>query len=178
MKKVYLLIFRKIAFSLGVFGAIITIAAMGSASALANSGSATPVRCYSSQLSVSLGSGNGAAGSSYYPLNFKNTSKVTCSLYGYPGVSALLNGKQLGAAAVRETSVPKSTVILKPGVTVNAVLQVTDVSVYSKLQCEPKTATQLKVYPPGASDAKVISVGLMGCSVPSTAYIHVEVVRS
>jgi hypothetical protein len=167
----------KASVALSLFGAVMAIASMGSASALPSSSTAIPSRCLSGWLSVSFGSGNGTAGSTYYPLNFKNISKSTCSLYGYPGVSALRYGRQMGSAAVWEASVPKDLVIVKPGATVYALLQVTDVSVYSKAQCEPETANQLKIYPPGATTAKIISQGLTGCSVPSIAYMHVEVVR-
>ena len=37
---------------------------------------------------VAVGQGNGAAGTIYYPLEFTNLSGHTCSLFGFPGVSA------------------------------------------------------------------------------------------
>ena len=47
---------------------------------------------------VAVSQGNGAAGTIYYPLEFTNTSGHACSLFGYPGVSAISrSGQQLGS---------------------------------------------------------------------------------
>ena len=48
---------------------------------------AGPAGCATTALTASLGPASGAAGSSYYPIEFTNSSSATCSLYGYPGVS-------------------------------------------------------------------------------------------
>jgi hypothetical protein len=52
---------------------------------------ASILRCTTSDLGVwlALDQGNGAAGTTYYPLEFTNLSHPTCYLFGYPGVSAL-----------------------------------------------------------------------------------------
>ncbi|MFL5861716.1 MAG: DUF4232 domain-containing protein [Solirubrobacteraceae bacterium] len=56
--------------------------------------------CATSALKVSLGPANGTAGTVFYPLNFVNTSKVGCTLRGYPSVSAVTgSGKQIGSPA-------------------------------------------------------------------------------
>ena len=48
--------------------------------------------CTTSGLAVWLGVGEGgaAAGSTYYPLEFTNTSNHRCRLPGFPGVSAVI----------------------------------------------------------------------------------------
>ena len=43
---------------------------------------AGPAGCLTTELAVSLGPGSGAAGSTYYPIEFTNASGATCSLYG------------------------------------------------------------------------------------------------
>ena len=65
----------------------------------------------------------------YYTLEFTNVSDRTCSLYGYPEVSAYRDsadtGRQIGGAAIRNTSVRPQPVMLAPGATAHAVLRVT-----------------------------------------------------
>ena len=70
------------------------------------SSAATPSRCTTANLDVWLNTmGNGAAGSVYYNLNLTNLSAGTCTLYGYPGVSAVTQaGIQLGSAAGRDAA--------------------------------------------------------------------------
>ena len=54
-------------------------------------------QCTSSALSVSLGEGNGAAGTIYYPLRFTNIGTTACALEGYPGISLVdSSGTRLG----------------------------------------------------------------------------------
>src|SRR3984957_7186582 len=43
--------------------------------------------CLTRNLKVSLGAANGTAGTTFYPLQFLNMGKTTCTLKGYPGVS-------------------------------------------------------------------------------------------
>src|ERR1700744_1164998 len=45
--------------------------------------------CATSALKVSLGQANGTAGTVFYPLKFMNTSKLACTLRGFPGVTAV-----------------------------------------------------------------------------------------
>ena len=67
------------------------------------SAAAAAPACTTSNLDVWLNTmGNGAAGSSYYNLNFTNLSAHSCTLYGYPGISAITQtGIQLGSSAGR-----------------------------------------------------------------------------
>ena len=61
--------------------------------------SSAPVpACQASQLGVwiALAQSNGAAGTIYYPLNFTNVSGHTCSLHGFPGVSAIARPSRSG----------------------------------------------------------------------------------
>src|ERR1700691_2918412 len=69
---------------------------------------AVPPRCGTGALTAWLGiPGDGFAGGVNYQLELSNTSRHACSLYGYPGVSALgSGGHQLGSAARRDRAEP------------------------------------------------------------------------
>ena len=121
-------------------GLIVATAAFAVASPGAASGAAlasdtarvssAPVpACHASQLGVwiALAQSNGAAGTIYYPLNFTNVGGHTCSLHGFPGVSAIAgNGHQLGSPAGWATGVAARTVVLAPGATAHTILQYRD----------------------------------------------------
>src|SRR5579863_1246868 len=100
---------------------------------------------------VAVGQGNGAAGTIFYPLEFTNLSGHACSLFGFPGVSAIdQHGNQLGSSANREHTTSPRTVVLAPGATAHTILAYHDVAVTTEAGCGPvKTAALLKVYPPG-----------------------------
>src|SRR5262252_6338590 len=88
---------------------------------------AGPAPCPTRSLALKLGPGQGAAGSVYQVIDFTNISNVTCTLYGYPGVS-LAGGQpvtQVGAAASRSTVAGPTVVTLAPRQTANALLRIT-----------------------------------------------------
>jgi Protein of unknown function (DUF4232) len=106
--------------------------------------------CKTSQLSLSLGQPNGAAGSSYTPIVFTNQGSSTCELTGYPGVSFVdANGAQLGKPT-REVNGPKKKIKLVSGGTAHALLQQAEPGNYAASACQKATADRLKVYPPGS----------------------------
>ncbi|MGO9218813.1 MAG: DUF4232 domain-containing protein [Streptosporangiaceae bacterium] len=115
---------------------------------------------------VNTSPGGAAAGSTYYPLNFTNTSKSSCYLYGYPGVSFVTgpSGSQIGEPASRNPAVGPSTVILPPGGTAHVTIQVVDALNYSKSDCKPVTAHWLKVFPPGQFTALYVKFSALTCS--------------
>ena len=124
--------------------------------------------CSPADLSATVNSspGGAAAGSTYYPLNFTNTSKSSCYLYGYPGVSFVTgpSGSQIGVPASRNPAVAPSTVILPPGGTAHVTIQVVNAMNYSKSDCKPVTAHWLKVYPPGQFTALYVKFSSLTCS--------------
>jgi hypothetical protein len=120
--------------------------------------------------------GNGAAGSTYYELELSNISGHTCTLYGYPGVSAVgPGGGQLGSAAGRELGDPEHVVTLANGATAHVLLQVTDTGNFSPSACDPKNAIGLKVYPPNDTAAKFIPFTFSACAKKGPVYLHVRV---
>jgi hypothetical protein len=141
--------------------------------------SSAPVpACQASQLGVwiALAQSNGAAGTIYYPLNFTNVSGRTCSLHGFPGVSAIArSGHQLGRPAGWATKVAARTVALAPGATAHTILQYRDAEVSTAPGCDPvSTAVVLRVYPPGQYDATVAAFDLPVCSHAGPVYMSVE----
>jgi len=122
--------------------------------------------CPTSGLHVSIGNGNGAAGSVYYPIVFTNSSSSPCTLFGFPGVSFVTapNGSQIGDAATRQSDKPVVTVTLAPGGVAHATLQVVQALNFPAAKCQPVTAHFLKIYPPNQTEAVVISFTAKACA--------------
>jgi Domain of unknown function (DUF4232) len=122
--------------------------------------------CTTGSLQVTVGPGNGAAGSIYYPLLFTNTSSVTCTMYGYPGVALVSQpgGSVLGGPAVRNATFPKQVVTLAPGAVAHASLQVGIAQNYPPAQCKLATGHWLQVYPPGEYAALFVAFTAQTCT--------------
>jgi hypothetical protein len=169
---------RRIVISASIATAAVLLPAVALASSAGTTTAANTAalhRCYQADLRAWLGiPGSGAAGSVYYELELSNVSGQTCTLYGYPGVSALLGGKQVGSAAARTASHPKTLVTLPPGATAHVILQISNVSVFSPAACQPVTARTLRVYPPGAFAALRIPFTFRACSKTGPVYLHVS----
>ena len=131
---------------------------------------------------VADGQGNGAAGTIYYPLEFTNLSKHSCSMYGFPGVSAISrSGHQLGSPANRESGGgfgTKRTVVVAPGATVHAILAYHDAEVSTAPACHPvNTTVELRVYPPNQYGAAYAFFPLTACSHAGPIYLSVGPVK-
>jgi hypothetical protein len=142
---------------------------------------ASTAACATSALHVVVpsGSGNAAAGSAYYPIQFSNTSGSACTLYGYPGVSfvSAAGGSQIGAAATRNPSLAAQVISLSPGQTVHATLQVVDALNYPSAGCGLVTAHWLKIYPPNQTAPVYVSFTAQTCSKPKTV-LSVQTVQT
>ncbi|HEU0193964.1 MAG TPA: DUF4232 domain-containing protein [Gaiellales bacterium] len=143
----------------------------------AQTGAAATPRCQTRDLAVwlGLGAGGAQAGSASYPLELTNVSGRRCQLYGYPGVSALVNGKQAGSPAARDHAVASTTVTLAAGATAHTLLRITDVSALPG--CTPVTAQELRVYPPGAVTPAEIAFRFRACSSAGPRYLSVQAVQ-
>jgi hypothetical protein len=121
-------------------------------------------------VAVPVGGGNAAAGSSYYPVQFVNTSGSPCTLYGYPGVSFVTaaGGSQIGIPATRNPTLSARLVTLTPGQTVHAELQVAVAQNYPPADCGLVTAHWLKIYPPNQTAPVFVSFTAQTCSKPKT----------
>ncbi|HEY7430542.1 MAG TPA: DUF4232 domain-containing protein [Streptosporangiaceae bacterium] len=137
-------------------------------------------KCALSDLSVWLGiPGDSAAGSTFYQLEMSNISKHSCTLIGFPGVSAVgLGGHQLGSAATRDHSDPKHLVTLGTGGTAHAVLQIVDAGVFQPSACHPKNAIGLRVFPPNDARSEVIGFTFKACQTKGPKFLSVRVTRA
>jgi hypothetical protein len=125
-----------------------------------------PVTCKTANLKVTLGRGEGAAGSQYRPLQITNKGDTPCFLFGFPGVSIVDSaGKQVGKAAARDGSQASGKVVMKPGQREQVTLRIVNAANFSDAQCKLTHASAIRVYPPGERQSVVVPVkGLEGCA--------------
>ncbi|MDX3763862.1 DUF4232 domain-containing protein [Streptomyces sp. AK02-04a] len=114
-----------------------------------------------SDLYLSMGRKEGAAGSLYWPIRFTNTSATSCALRGYPGVSVLDTAHHgIGPAASR-TGEPYTTVTLAPAHFAAAVIRTSNGPVGGPCL---STGTYLRVYPPASYSAVLLPAPWTICS--------------
>lgn len=123
--------------------------------------------------------GAGTAGSFYFHLELVNVSGHTCTLDGYPGVSAVnLSGHQIGSPAARELAFAPHVVTLAPDYETMAVIHVTDVGVLPPTSCRPATAAGFRVYPPGQRTSRIAPYVFETCSKTGTVSIRVRAINT
>ncbi len=147
----------------------------------AASPSGTAAMCLASALTLTLNDsqGGGAAGSTYLPLDFTNSSGSSCELYGFPGVSFVTSaGAQIGAPASRATEYSKVKVTLAPGESAHVWLQVADAQNYPDSTCQPTTASALRVYPPDNTAARYVHRSFAACRSISAPILTVTPLRA
>jgi len=152
------------------------------------SAAAVAPSCTTANLDVWLNTtGNGAAGSSYYNLNLTNLSARSCTLFGYPGVSAITQaGIQLGSSAGRDAQHASTRITLASARTAKGfesstsrntatvILQITVAENFPASICAPITASGLRVYPPGQKESTVVPFPFVGCAKAGPQFLHVE----
>ncbi len=159
-------------------------ATSSSADAGTSSGTAGLAACQpaSLQVTVDASQAGGAAGSTYYPVDFTNTSSSPCGLYGYPGVSFVTAdgsaGRQIGAAAQQNPGFNKVAVRHAAGGVAHAWLQVAEAGNYPAASCQPVTAHWLRVFAPGETEALYVNRAFDACSSASAPLLTVMPVRS
>lgn len=117
-----------------------------------------------------------AAGSVYYRLKFTNQSGKTCTLTGYPGVSAAgLRGQSLGSPASR-TPASTRAVSLPNDKTASALLQIAQAANFPVSACRPAPAAGLRIYPPNQTASKVVPIPFSACSRRGPVFLHVKAV--
>ncbi|MGH3395331.1 MAG: DUF4232 domain-containing protein [Streptosporangiaceae bacterium] len=154
--------------------------ASGSApSPSSSSAPAGPAACVTSALSASLGQGNGAAGSTIIPLEFRNTSSSACTLFGYPGVSFVTGpgGSQIGNSASEDSATPRQSVTLAAGSTAHALLQVAVAQNYPPSRCHLVQAHWLKIFPPGETAPLYVKFNSATCTAKSIRVLAVQTVQ-
>jgi Protein of unknown function (DUF4232) len=154
----------------------VTVTAAPSAPASSSPGTATgtpaapggPAPCPTRSLGLKPGLSQGAAGSVYQVLDFTNISNVSCTLYGYPGVS-LAGGQpvtQVGLAAGEDPTTPRKLLTLAPGQVANALLRIVDALNFPASKCGPVKTQWIQVYPPNQTTPIYLAYKTTGCSKP------------
>jgi hypothetical protein len=153
-----------------------------SSQAPAQSSSAATCRTSGLRITVDDSQSDGAAGSTYYPIDFTNTSTSACTLNGYPGVSLVTaadeSGTRIGAAAVRNPEFGPVAVRLEPGAEAHAWLQVGAAGNFPPSSCQPATAHGLRVYPPGETEAGYVPQDFPACSAGGAPLLTIMPVHS
>jgi Protein of unknown function (DUF4232) len=154
----------------------VTVTASPQAPASSSPGTATatpaapggPAPCPTRSLGLKPGLSQGAAGSVYQVLDFTNISSVSCTLYGYPGVS-LAGGHpvtQVGPAAAEDPTTPRKLVTLAPGQVANALLRIVDALNFPTSTCGPVKTQWIQVYPPNQTTPIYLAYKTTACSKP------------
>jgi Protein of unknown function (DUF4232) len=140
-------------------------------------GGAALTSCATSALKVSLGPANGTAGTTFYALKFVNQGKTSCTLRGYPGVSAVTSsGKQIGKPASRIQSNFR-TVTLAPGKQQSSSVGIVDTGNLSAASCKPVTAAGLRIIPPNQNQAVMLKKKFSTCSSTASTSLQVSPVK-
>jgi hypothetical protein len=140
-------------------------AAWAASSASASSTAPAAIsRCFAGNLAVwvNADSADGTAGTTFFTLDYTNIGRTTCSLAGFPGVSATLNGAQIGKAATRDNDTPFKVVNIAPGATAHSNLGYHDILI--EPSCKERTPDFLKVYAPNDTVAKHAFFSLPVCA--------------
>ncbi|AXB45921.1 DUF4232 domain-containing protein [Amycolatopsis albispora] len=121
--------------------------------------------CKVDDLTITLGGGEGAAGTVYRQLEFINSGKRTCTIQGFPGVSYTAGGDehQVGPAAFREGT-KGEPIELAPGQKATADVGFVQVRNYDPGTCQPTPVTGIKVYPPQETAYKIVPFEGTGCA--------------
>ena len=145
------------------------------AAAVQPAASAAP-RCATGALTVWLGiPGDGTAGSTFFQLELSNTSGRACTLYGFPGVSAIgPGGHQLGRAAARDHADPVRLVTLRRGATAHVLLRIVDVANFPAASCDPASAVALRVYPPNDRRSVEVPFSFQACRKSGPVFLDVR----
>lgn len=104
---------------------IVATPSQGTAST--STGAGAVGRCDGPTLAVSVGNGEGAAGTVHYPILFTNRGDTSCYLQGFPGVAAANVGGAANVNATRDTGVRATRIVLATGRTAHADLAVRNV---------------------------------------------------
>jgi hypothetical protein len=122
--------------------------------------------CTPAHLKVSLGPSDGAAGTIYYTILFRNTGTAACALRGYPGVSSVggADAHQIGAPARRQPVAHLHSTVLAAGAYGSATYGQTQALNYPKARCRPASARGIRVYAPNVLTAVILPLKHLACA--------------
>jgi Protein of unknown function (DUF4232) len=150
-----------------------------STSSATSSGGTTASGCLTRYLNGSVGLSQGAAGSTYIAVVFKNLDNVPCTLYGYPGVAQASGTPvtDIGQPSTEDPSTPRELVTLQPGGYANATLRIVQALNYPTATCKPVSAQWLAVIPPNQYVPLYIHYSSTACKGMTVKLLSVTAVR-
>jgi Protein of unknown function (DUF4232) len=120
----------------------------------------------------------GALGTIFWTLDFTNQSGSTCTLRGYPKVSAVnVAGHRLGSVAVHDTTKKVTTVTLPKEASAITMLAIVNAGNFPTSKCGPADAAGVRVTPPNGSASKVVPFPFQACTKKLT-FMRVQAVRA
>lgn len=124
-----------------------------------------PTQCQDKYIRISYGDLGAAAGHTYLPIQFTNVGTESCTLYGYPGVSAVENGQQVGLPAARDKSVMPTTVVIKPNAMATATLAISNPHNYDSAECGTiRDVVGIRIYTPNSFTPITVGHDLSVCT--------------
>ncbi len=136
-----------------------------SSASTTSSGTAAAAGCLTRYLNGSTGLSQGALGSTYIAIVFKNLNNVPCTLYGFPGVAQAAGTPvtDIGKPSTEDHSTSRELITLQPGGYANATLRIVEAGNYSASTCKPVNAAWLAVIPPNQTVPLYIHYSSMAC---------------
>lgn len=127
---------------------------------------AGPAGCLTRYLSGSIGLSQGTAGAVDVVIVFKNLNNVTCTLYGFPGVSLAAGTPvtDVGQPSSESPATARELVTLAPGGYAHATLQIEDAGNFPASTCTPVSTNYLAVIPPNQYSPLYIHYSSTGCT--------------
>jgi hypothetical protein len=121
--------------------------------------------CKAAELKLSIGRGEGTAGTTFRPVRFTNSGTRSCTIQGFPGVSYVAgdDGHQVGPAAFREGT-KGAAITLAPGQTAFATVGFVQVHNFDPNVCRPTPTRGLRIYPPHDTASMFLPVDGTGCA--------------
>jgi hypothetical protein len=145
--------------------------------------STTPgvTRCHTSDLQVSVGPGDSAAGHVGLRIVFTNKLSRACEMFGYPGVSFLSGpaGSEINLPATRSAAegAPK-LIALAAGGRAHADLLLVNTANFATDTCKPVQAAGVRVYPPDETASAFAVYPVLVCSANGVGTAQVFPVQS
>ena len=138
----------------------------------------SPAPCSTRYLGATVGVSQGAAGSTYVVLVFKNLDNHPCTLYGYPGVAmdAGVPVSPVGLASAEDPTTPRELVTLGPHGYASALLRIMHAGDYPPAACKPVTTQWLQVIPPNQYVPIYLGYTSQACAGPEQI-LTVDAVR-
>lgn len=153
----------------------------GASTAPVSATSSTPAApaCLTRYLHGAIADSDGAAGTVYANIVFKNLDNVACTMYGYPGV-AMSEGlpiKLVGATARENPATARELVTLPPHGYAHAQFGVSEAGNFDPSTCHAVTVHWLQVIPPGQVAGLYIPYRSQTCLDKSIRLMTVSAVR-